>query len=130
MQLMPQTADRFGVEAITSPRENIRGGMQLLQWLDERMALRIEEPEERLKFVLASYNVGIGHVLDAMKLAEKYGKDPKQWDNNVDYYILNKSHPKYYNDPVVEFGYCRGEEPYHYVREILERYEHYRNVMR
>lgn len=130
MQLMPQTADRFGVETLTSPRENIRGGMQLLQWLDERMALRVEEPEERLKFVLASYNVGIGHVLDAMRLAEKYGKDPKLWDNNVDYYILNKSHPKYYNDPVVEFGYCRGEEPYHYVREILERYEHYRNVMR
>jgi membrane-bound lytic murein transglycosylase F len=130
MQLMPQTADRFGVEAITSPRENIRGGMQLLKWLDGRMALRIEDPEERLKFVLASYNVGIGHVLDAMRLAEKNGKDAKKWDDNVDYYVLNKSNPKYYNDPVVEFGYCRGEEPYHYVREILERYEHYKNVMR
>jgi membrane-bound lytic murein transglycosylase F len=130
MQLMPQTANRFGVEAITSPQENIRGGMQLLKWLDGRMALRIEDPEERLKFVLASYNVGIGHVLDAMKLADKYGKDPKIWYDHVDYYILNKSDPKYYNDPVVEFGYCRGEEPFHYVREILERYEHYKNVMR
>lgn len=130
MQLMPQTANRFGVEAITSPQENIRGGMQLLKWLDGRMALRVEDPDERLKFVLASYNVGIGHVLDAMKLADKNGKDPKVWDDNVDYYILNKSDPKYYNDPVVEFGYCRGEEPFHYVREILERYEHYKNVMR
>ncbi|ASB48538.1 MltF family protein [Alkalitalea saponilacus] len=130
MQLMPQTAERFGVHAITSPRENIRGGMQLLQWLDERMSLRIEDPEERLKFVLASYNVGIGHVLDGMRLAEKYGRSPIIWYDNVDYYVLNKSNPKYYNDPVVQFGYCRGEEPYHYVREILERYEHYKNVLR
>ncbi len=130
MQLMPETADRFGVTTITSPKENIRAGIQLLQWLDERMTSRVEDPQERLKFVLASYNVGIGHVLDAMSLAEKNGKNPKIWDDNVDYYILNKSNPVYYNDPVVKFGYCRGEEPFHYVKEILERYEHYQNVMR
>jgi membrane-bound lytic murein transglycosylase F len=92
------------------------------------MKLRIEDADERIKFVLASYNVGIGHVLDAMSLADKYGKDPKIWENNVDYYLLHKSEPKYYNDPVVKFGYCRGEEPYHYVTEILERYEHYMNA--
>ncbi len=130
MQLMPETAERFGVQSITSPRDNIRGGMQLLQWLDERLALRVEDSSERLKFVLAAYNVGIGHVLDAMKLAEKYGMEPTVWSSNVDYFLLHKSDPKYYNDPVVEFGYCRGEEPYQYVREILERYDHYKNVMR
>lgn len=130
MQLMPETADRFGVHSITSPKENIRGGIELLKWLDERMKPRVEDPDERLKFVLASYNVGIGHVLDAMLLAEKNGKNSQIWDDNVDFYILNKSNPKFYNDPVVKFGYCRGEEPYHYVKEILERYEHYRNVMR
>lgn len=130
MQLMPETADRFGVQTITSPKENIRAGVQFLHWLDERMKPRVEDPVERLKFVLASYNVGIGHVLDAMMLAEKNGKNPKIWDDNVDYYVLNKSNPRYYNDPVVKFGYCRGEEPYHYVKEILERYEHYKNVMR
>lgn len=129
MQLMPETAERFGVKSINSPQENIQGGIKLLKWLDERMQQRIEEPHERLKFVLASYNVGLGHVLDAMLLAEKYGKDPNIWYDNVDFYLLNKSNPKYYNDPVVKFGYCRGEEPYHYVKEILERYEHYKNVM-
>ncbi len=129
MQLMPETAKTFGVHNITSPQENIRGGIKFLKWLDKRMALRVDDPEERLKFVLASYNVGIGHVLDAMKLAEKNGKNPKVWDGNVDFYLLNKSNPKFFNDPVVEFGYCRGEEPYLYVNEILERYEHYKNLM-
>ncbi len=129
MQLMPETAKKFGVKNVNSPEENIHGGIKLLKWLDKRMALRIDDPEERLKFTLASYNVGIGHVLDAMKLAEKNGKNPKIWEGNVDYYLLNKSKPVFFNDPVVEFGYCRGEEPFYYVTEILERYEHYKNLM-
>ncbi|WP_027470199.1 MltF family protein [Saccharicrinis fermentans] len=129
MQLMPETAKRFGVHDITSPQENIRGGIQFLKWLDSRLALRIDDPEERLKFILASYNVGLGHVLDAMRLAEKNGKNPKVWEDNVDFYLLNKSKPIYFNDPVVQFGYCRGEEPYLYVTEILDRYEHYKNLM-
>ncbi len=129
MQLMPETAEKFGVKNVNSPEENIQGGIKLLKWLDKRMALRVDDPEERLKFTLASYNVGIGHVLDAMKLAEKNGKNPKIWEGNVDYYLLNKSKPAFFNDPVVEFGYCRGDEPFYYVTEILERYEHYKNLM-
>lgn len=129
MQLMPETADLFGVKNVNSPKDNIRGGIKFLKWLDGRMATRIEDPSERIKFVLASYNVGIGHVLDAMRLAEKNGKNSKVWEDNVDYYLLHKSSPKYFNDPVVRFGYCRGEEPYQYVKEILERYDHYKNVM-
>ncbi len=129
MQLMPETAKTFGVNKITSPTENIVGGLKFLKWLDDQLVDKVSNPNERVKFVLASYNVGLGHVLDAMRLAEKYGKDPTVWDDNVDYYLLNKSKPKYYNDPVVKYGYCRGEEPYHYVIDILERYEHYKNVV-
>jgi membrane-bound lytic murein transglycosylase F len=43
--------------------------------------------------------------------------------------VLNKSKPKYYQDEVVRFGFARGEEPYQYVYEILERYEHYKNTV-
>ena len=129
MQLMPETAKTFGVKKITSPSENIVGGLKFLKWLDKQLEDKIIDPKERVKFVLASYNVGLGHVLDAMRLAKKYGKDPTIWDNNVDFYLLNKSKPKYYNDPVVKYGYCRGEEPYHYVNDILDRYEHYKNVV-
>ncbi|MCG8582025.1 MAG: transporter substrate-binding domain-containing protein [Bacteroidales bacterium] len=129
MQLMPQTAESFGVEEITSPQDNIQGGLKFLIWLDKRFENIITDPDERLKFVLASYNVGPGHVEDAMRLAEKNNKNPHIWDDNVDYYLLNKSKPSFYNDPVVKYGYCRGEEPYHYVNDILERYTHYKNVI-
>ncbi len=30
-----------------------------------------------------------------------------------------------YNDPIVKCGYCRGQEPYLYVKEILSRYKQY-----
>ena len=131
MQLMPETAETFGVgpDKLRSPEDNIRGGLKFLEWLDEQLKDKVTDPEERLKFVLASYNVGLGHVLDAMRLAEKYGKDPQNW-KDVSYYLLNKSKPKFFNDPVVKYGYCRGEEPYNYVNEILERYEHYKNVVK
>jgi len=129
MQLMPQTAASFGVKEITSPQDNIQGGLKFLIWLNKRFEKVIEDPEERLKFVLASYNVGPGHVEDAMRLAEKNNKNPHIWEDNVDYYLLNKSKPSFYNDPVVKYGYCRGEEPFHYVTDILERYTHYKNVI-
>jgi len=47
----------------------------------------------------------------------------------VDRYLLSKSDPLYYNDPVVKYGYCRGTETYRYVKDIMERYEHYKNLV-
>lgn len=129
MQLMPETADIFGVIEIYKPRENITGGLKLLNWLDKQLMDSIPDRNERLKFVLASYNVGLGHVKDAQRLAKKYGKDPFLWEDNVDYFLLNKSASKYYKDPVVRWGYCRGEEPFHYVSDVLERYGHYTNLL-
>lgn len=129
MQLMPGTAELLNVGVESSVSEHIAAGIRYLQWIDKRLYDEIPDDTERKKFVLASYNVGLGHVLDARRLAEKYGKNPDVWKDNVDYFLLNKSEPKYYLDPVVRHGYARGSEPYHYVSEILERYRHYKNAM-
>ena len=129
MQLMPGTADFLDVGVEASAREHIAAGVRYLQWLNTRLAEEIPDDDKRVKFVLASYNVGIGHVLDARRLARKYGKDPDIWKDNVDYFVLNKSKPEYYRDPVVRYGYARGSEPYNYVTEILDRYQHYKNAL-
>jgi membrane-bound lytic murein transglycosylase F len=130
MQLMPETADWFNVNDLFDPKQNIYGGTQMLSWLDNYFSDDIPDKTERLKFVLAAYNVGLGHVLDARRLARKYGKDPNIWDGNVDYFLLHKSVAKYYKDPLVKWGYCRGEEPYNYVKEVWDRYLHYRNLFK
>lgn len=130
MQLMPTTAKRFGVNKSSSPEKNIKAGVDFIKWLNKRFEKRgITDEEEKIKFVLASYNVGLGHILDARRLAEKNGKNPDIWENNVDDYILKKSKPQYYKDPVVKYGYCRGTETYNYVIEIMDRFEHYKNVI-
>ncbi|MFO7369982.1 MAG: transporter substrate-binding domain-containing protein [Bacteroidales bacterium] len=128
MQLMPATAKRFGVDTVSSPREQIRAGSEFIVWL-EKLFKDIPDREERTKFVLAAYNVGPGHIIDARNLAKKNGADHNVWDNNVARFLLSKSDPRFYNDPVVRFGYCRGTETFKYVSEVMERFEHYKNIV-
>lgn len=125
MQLMPATALELGVTNLHDPNENIRGGIKYLNQLREEWS-GIEDSVQRLKFIFASYNCGINHVVDAQNLCRKYGMDPEKWDNHVEVQIKNLTYPKYYNDDVVKFGYVRGREPVAYVHEIFERYEHYK----
>lgn len=129
MQLMPATAERFGVSDLSSSTESIRGGTKFISWLDKQLYKAVPDSLERVKFILASYNVGLGHVYDAIRLAKKNGKDTAIWEGNVDYYLLHKSNPKYYRDPVVRYGYCRGSEPYNYVVDVMQRYREYRKVI-
>ena len=126
MQLMPETADRFGAKNRDDPKQNIRAGVNYLKYLDKYWLKSVRDRDERLKFVLASYNVGLSHIIDARKLTEKYGKSPVLWNGNVQYYLLKKSEPAYYRDPVAPAGYCKCEEPVNYVKDVLERYEEYK----
>ena len=43
--------------------------------------------------------------------------------------ILALSYPKNYYSDVVQYGYVRGVEPYRYVKQILERYTHYKSLI-
>ena len=129
MQLMPSTAARFGISLTSSAEQQIRAGTEFIGWLDDRFEDSVMDPEERIKFILAAYNVGPGHIYDAMTLAGKNGKDPAIWEGNVDEFLLKKSDPKYYRDSDVRYGYTRGTETYNYVKQVLNRYEQYKNVI-
>jgi membrane-bound lytic murein transglycosylase F len=129
MQLMPGTALNYGVSMDSTPREHIKAGIKFIQWLDDRFKNEISNQDERIKFVLAAYNIGYGHIQDARRLASKYGDDPNTWTGDVEEWLLKKSDPEYYSDPAVKYGYARGLETYDYVREVLERYEHYKNII-
>jgi peptidoglycan lytic transglycosylase F len=129
MQIMPVTARNFGIDIKSSPENNMKAGILYINWLYSIFDSRIIDEKERLSFVLASYNAGPGHVLDAMRLAEKNGMDPQKWDGNVAVWLLKKSEPKYYRDSVVKSGYFRGTESVKFVSEVLNRYEHYKNII-
>lgn len=122
MQIMPSTAIKLGMDSITTPNDNIKGGVRYLKLLQKSWERLIPDPEERIKFVLASYNVGIGHVYDARNLAAKHHYNPNKWFGNVEIFMEKKSLPAYYNDPVVKLGYCRGKIPVKYVSDIFALY--------
>jgi len=129
MQIMPSTARSLGVENFKQPKNNIKAGILLLNWLDNQFLESIPDSTERIKFVLASYNVGLGHVQDAQRLAEKHGKNKFVWNENVDECLRKKSSEKYFKDPVVRWGYCRGNDAVNYVDKVLYNFEHYLNVI-
>lgn len=130
LQLLPATAEENGVKVqdLTDPTENLKAGVAHLLWLKNYFSDVVEDSQERVKFILAAYNVGHGHVMDAIRLSEKYGANPNVWEGNVSDYLLKKANSKYFNDEVVQFGYCRGIEPVTYVSNIFSIYENYQTL--
>lgn len=125
MQIMPATARgyRTPVSSLNNPETSVKVASKLIADLDKYLTKYVPNDSERLKFVIAAYNVGIAHVYDAIALAKKYGLDPQVWDDNVSKALLMKMNRRYYNDPVVKYGYCRATETVAYVRNITDFYE-------
>lgn len=122
MQIMPRTGRAFGLRNPADPESSVVTAVRYLDYLDRYLADKVPDETERKKFILAAYNGGIGHVDDAMRLARKQGLNPQIWDNNVAETVLMLANPKYYNDPVVKYGYLRGRETYNYVNRIMDFY--------
>lgn len=128
MQIMPSTAQHLNLpmEQIYHPEKNIQAAARYLRELEQKFA-DIHPREERMWFVLASYNGGAGHIQDARTLARQAGKNANRWDE-VKHFVLRLSNPGYYNRKEVRFGYMRGSETYQYVESIRQRWNEYRRV--
>lgn len=126
MQLMPETAARFGCDTSQRVTENIHAATKYLNHLENFWKKRIDDPIERKKFILASYNIGPGHILDAQTIANHLGKKDSIWDKNVAECLLLKTQEKYYTMEGVKHGYCRAQEPFNFVSKILAVYDHYK----
>lgn len=129
MQIMPRTATANGLplNKITDPNLNIKTAVKVLKSLNNSLAKKVPDSIERQKFILAAYNSGLAHILDAIALAAKYGKQPDKWEGNVREAVLMKSRPEYYNDPVVKYGYFRGTQTVEYVDKVMRIYKIYQD---
>jgi membrane-bound lytic murein transglycosylase F len=119
MQLTATTAEEMGVGDRTDPWQSIRGGIQYLHRIYQRFE-DIEDEADRMRFALASYNVGYGHVRDAQQLAVERELDGDTWNSLRETLPLLR-YPKYYRR--TRFGYARGTEPVRYVERILTYYD-------
>jgi len=144
MQLMPQTGRRFGCpEALLSdPEANIQAGVNLLVSLETSLRSRVsrtlqpgieqyaqasEETQKRVEkdlvyYTLASYNAGLGHIFDAIALADTLQLDPGRWRGNVEYTLTLKGDSAYYNLPCVHAGRFNADVTLNYVGQVLNAY--------
>lgn len=128
LQLMPVTLERFGVTNPNDPAQSLQGGVKYLQYLDKFWRERVPDSKERIRFILASYNIGQGHVEDAWRLTLKYGKNTRSW-KDVSFFLNLKSDPEYYRDPVVKSGFAKGHLAVNYVRDLLSLFESYKTLV-
>lgn len=125
MQVMSNTGKQLRLRKLTDPETNIHAGIKYMHWLSQKFEPELPV-EDRMWFTLASYNAGLGHVLDARRLATKQGLNKNRWFGNVEKAMLLLSKRNYYSR--ARYGYVRGREPVGYVRKIKNLYENYLNV--
>ena len=121
-QVLPSTGLELGFERLNDPEIGIHAGIkhmgELLDRFDRRIPLK-----HRIRFALAAFNAGWGHLDDARRLASEKGWDPDKWFGQTENAMLLLSKPEYYR--LARYGYVRGIEPVRYVSEIQNRYDHY-----
>jgi len=121
-QVLPRTAKEMGFVRLEDPEEGAHAGIKHLA----RMADRLETTlpvQQRMRFALAAYNCGWGHLADARQLARAKALDPDKWFKNVERAMLLLQRPEHSGR--ARHGYVRGTEPVRYVSEIQTRYENY-----
>jgi len=125
MQVMP-TAHGASADSLTIPSVNLDVGAAFLRKLYD--AYGYLPDKQRLKFTLAAYNAGMGHVDDARILSVMREKDPNRWDGSVEESLLLLRKPEYHRQ--VRYGYVRGTETVAYVRQVLRRYQLFKDLTR
>ncbi len=119
MQVTIATAKEMGIVNRQKPKQSIKAGIKYLSKMYDKFDY-IEDEHQRIIFALASYNVGYGHVLDAIEIAKKNGYNHTHWQG------LKKALPllaKSAYHTKTRYGYARGWEPVQYVDRILTYFD-------
>ncbi|MDN3698892.1 membrane-bound lytic murein transglycosylase MltF [Vibrio cortegadensis] len=119
MMLTLPTAKSVGVTNRLDPEESVRGGVEYLRRIVDRVPDSIAD-HEKIWFALASYNVGYGHMMDARRLTKRQGGDPNAWADVKDSLPLLRQQ-KYFS--TTRYGYARGDEARNYVENIRRYYQ-------
>jgi len=121
-QVLPGTARELGFQRLENAEDCAHAGIKHLARLADRLETTLPV-QQRMRFALAAYNAGWGHLADARQLARARSLDPDKWFKNVERAMLLLQQPAYYAH--ARHGYVRGTEPVRYVSEIQSRYENY-----
>jgi membrane-bound lytic murein transglycosylase F len=124
MQVMPDFAGPQ-VDSLFVPAANVRAGLRLLKGTWDGYAYL--DSLEQIRFTLATYHAGIGHVTDARRMAMDLELDPNRWEGSLTETLPRLAQRRWYSQ--TRHGYYRGHETVRYVEEILNRYRMYRRLV-
>lgn len=124
MQIKPSVAEKYGVEDIYDPEQNIYAGVLHLSRLQELYRKMGADSLDLVRLTLAAYNCGEGRMEDCMELARQQGMNPVRWaDLETVIPLLRKK--EYYTREGIRLGVFNGGETLRFVSNILSRYEKY-----
>lgn len=130
MQVIPSVARSYGVTAdsITIPEVNIETAVKVIKTIEQSLRFSPNtSTEDKLKIILACYNGGIGHVVDAIRLAAKYGANYCSW-TELEKYLKIKGSAEFVDDEVVKCGAFNSGETVNFVKVVMQQYHKYCNM--
>ena len=116
MMLTASTAQAMGISDRTNAKESIFAGARYLAEVRKLVPQHIPEPD-RTWFMLASYNIGFGHVEDARIIAQSLGKNPDSWAA-VSQELPKLAEPLWFLR--AKCGYAQGWQPVEYVERVRQ----------
>jgi membrane-bound lytic murein transglycosylase F len=123
MQIMPRYSGT-DYPMLYDPEINIREGASILKGHLNHYAYL--DSLDQMKFALATYNAGIGHMVDARRLVMEQNRNPNDWPSTANALMMLMQRRHFEN---AQHGYVRGLETVQYVDRVLSRYERYKSVM-
>ena len=131
MQIMPSTyrhlLSKMG-ESDTLAQNvelDVRVAVRYLDDLSDLFSFINED--ERINYMLGSYNGGSNHIFDAMRIARKNGVNRYSWSSLTPVLVSLKD-PEVYTDSVCRYGMFDATETLQYVRKVKRKYKEYSDL--
>ena len=122
MQVMPATAEHYGIHDLLNPEKNLKAGTRHLRRLQNMFADSGMDQIEKIKFTLAAYNAGEGRIADCRRFAESMEADSRSWEEIVKIIPLMRE-DSILEEESVKLGKFQGYETIAYVDSIMNLYD-------
>ncbi len=122
MQVMPKTAEYYGIDDLFDPEKNLQAGTNHLKRLQRMFSAYGLDHEELIKFTLAAYNAGEGRIADCRNFAASQQVDNRRWEEIVRIIPLMRE-DSILEEESVRLGKFQGHETIAYVDNIMTIYE-------
>jgi len=124
MQVIPAFAGPQA-DSLYTPAANVRAGLRLMTHSYHSYAYL--DSLDQLRFTLAEYHAGNGHICDARRIVMDRGGNPNKWKGALERALPRLMQKRCYTN--TRHGFYRGTETVDYVEEIMNRYRMYMRLV-